>query len=64
LRLSDYGIGAMNIRCPHCRNPFEVADETALADITCPTCGSSFHLVGRNSTTVAFIGHKRIATSS
>jgi WD40 repeat protein/tRNA A-37 threonylcarbamoyl transferase component Bud32 len=36
----------MHTRCPHCRNAIEIVDEASLAEIVCPTCGSSFNLVG------------------
>ena len=37
---------ALHIRCPHCRNPIEVVDDTPLAEIVCPSCGSNFSLIG------------------
>jgi WD40 repeat protein/HEAT repeat protein/tRNA A-37 threonylcarbamoyl transferase component Bud32 len=37
---------ALHIRCPHCRNPIEVLDDTPLAEIVCPSCGSNFSLIG------------------
>ena len=37
---------ALHIRCPHCRNPIEVVDDTPLAEIVCPSCGSNFSIVG------------------
>ena len=37
---------ALHIRCPHCRNPIEVVDDAPLSDISCPSCGSSFSLIG------------------
>ncbi|WP_197444291.1 serine/threonine-protein kinase [Maioricimonas rarisocia] len=36
----------MHIRCPHCRNPIELIDDTPVSDLTCTSCGSSFSLVG------------------
>jgi ribosomal protein S27E len=36
----------MHVRCPHCRNPIEVVDESSLSDIACPSCNSHFSLVG------------------
>ena len=36
----------MHVRCPHCHNPLEVLDNASLSDIECPSCGSSFSLVG------------------
>jgi tetratricopeptide (TPR) repeat protein/tRNA A-37 threonylcarbamoyl transferase component Bud32 len=38
--------GALQIRCPHCRNPIEVADDAQFINISCPSCGSSFSLIG------------------
>ena len=37
---------ALHIRCPHCRNPIEVLDDTPLAEIVCPSCGSNFSVIG------------------
>ena len=39
----------MRIRCPHCHNPIEHLDQAPLSDISCPSCGSSFSLVGDNT---------------
>ena len=35
----------MHIRCPHCRNPIELLDESDHQSIDCPDCGSQFALV-------------------
>lgn len=43
----------MQVRCPHCHNPLEILDEASLADIECPSCGSSFDLL-RDSSTVSY----------
>jgi WD40 repeat protein/tRNA A-37 threonylcarbamoyl transferase component Bud32 len=40
----------MHILCPHCRNPIEVVKLSPREEITCPSCGSSFH-VETDSTT-------------
>lgn len=40
----------MHCRCPHCHNPIELVDDSELRDIKCPSCGSSFSLVGEEST--------------
>lgn len=34
----------MHIRCPHCQNRIEVVDESSLAQVSCPSCGSAFNL--------------------
>jgi eukaryotic-like serine/threonine-protein kinase len=34
----------MHIRCPHCRNAIEIVGGEQFADVTCPSCGSSFNL--------------------
>ncbi|MEO2025281.1 MAG: protein kinase, partial [Fuerstiella sp.] len=53
----------MHVRCPHCRNPIELVDEGSMSDMACPSCGSSFSLVGTDTTatfrpdTVKSIGH-------
>ncbi len=40
----------MQVRCPHCRSPIELTDESALDEVDCPSCGSSFSLVGTEET--------------
>ncbi|MGE0609873.1 MAG: protein kinase [Pirellulales bacterium] len=40
----------MLVRCPHCRNPIELTEDGALTEVSCPTCGSSFSLIGTDST--------------
>ena len=36
---------AMHIRCPHCRNPIELLDDSDHQSIDCLDCGSQFALV-------------------
>ena len=53
---------ALKIRCPHCHTPNDVAVDTPLTDLTCPSCGSSFSLSGddsqtRRATAMSRIGH-------
>jgi tRNA A-37 threonylcarbamoyl transferase component Bud32/ribosomal protein S27E len=36
---------ALKVRCPHCHNPIELAENTSATDIECPSCGSHFSLV-------------------
>lgn len=38
----------MHVRCPHCKNPIEVVNDSTLAEVSCPTCGSSFSLAGED----------------
>ena len=40
----------MHVRCPHCRNPIEIVGDETLTDISCPSCGSQFHLAMGEST--------------
>jgi tRNA A-37 threonylcarbamoyl transferase component Bud32 len=40
----------MHILCPHCHNPIELIKIDPRAEITCPSCGSSFHLEGKSTT--------------
>ena len=40
----------MQVRCPHCRNPIEILKDSSVADISCPSCGSSFSLIGDDET--------------
>ncbi len=41
----------LHVRCPHCHNPIELLEDAPLTDIGCPSCGSSFSLVGDNMST-------------
>jgi tRNA A-37 threonylcarbamoyl transferase component Bud32 len=43
--------GALEIRCPSCHTPMEVAVDTALTDLTCSSCGSHFSLVDQTTAT-------------
>jgi len=36
----------MHIRCPHCHHPVDLVEEVPLGDVTCPSCGSHFSLLG------------------
>ena len=48
------GSGQLEVRCPSCHVPMEVAVDTALTDLTCSSCGSQFSLVDqRNATRMA-----------
>jgi serine/threonine protein kinase len=40
----------MHIRCPHCHNPIEVIEDSGFTDVVCPSCGSSFNLLGHDET--------------
>jgi len=37
----------LRVRCPQCRHPIEIGDETSLTEIVCPSCDVAFSLVGR-----------------
>lgn len=62
LKLSNYAISArsgrksddnssrLEVRCPNCRSPLEVAVDTLLTDLTCQSCGSHFSLVDSSPT--------------
>ena len=39
----------MHLVCPHCRNPIEVI-QLSREELTCPSCGSSFHLESGSTT--------------
>lgn len=43
----------MQVRCPHCHTPVELASDGLLSDIACPSCGSSFSLLGDDATASA-----------
>jgi WD40 repeat protein/serine/threonine protein kinase len=40
----------MEVRCPHCHTPIDLAGDSPLSAITCPSCGSSFSLLGEQET--------------
>ena len=35
----------MDVRCPQCHNPIELAEDAELSAIACPSCGSGFSLL-------------------
>ena len=39
----------MQIRCSHCHNPIEVPEDSSLAGVHCPSCGSDFSLVAETT---------------
>src|SRR5436190_2043224 len=43
--------GGLEVRCPNCHVPMEVAVDTALTDLTCSACGSHFSLVDQSMAT-------------
>src|SRR6185312_11419925 len=45
------GSGHLEVRCPSCRTPIEVAVDTHLTDLTCSSCGSHFSLVDQSKAT-------------
>ena len=45
------GSGQLEVRCPNCHAPTEVAVDTSLTDLTCASCGSQFSLVDQNQAT-------------
>src|SRR5262245_11391183 len=47
------GAPAMQLLCPHCRNPLELSTLPVKDDVVCPSCGSSFHLEGGSTTAYA-----------
>ncbi|MDP6558295.1 MAG: serine/threonine-protein kinase [Pirellulaceae bacterium] len=44
--LRQAAANVLHVRCPHCHNPIELLDQAPLSDISCPSCGSSFSLIG------------------
>src|SRR4051812_24294885 len=42
---------SLEVRCPTCHAPTEVAVDTKLTDITCASCGDHFSLVNRSEST-------------
>ena len=47
--LRQAAANVLHVRCPHCHNPIELLDQAPLSDINCPSCGSSFSLIGDNT---------------
>jgi serine/threonine-protein kinase len=45
------GSGRLEVRCPSCHEPTEVAVDTPLTDLTCGACGSHFSLIDRSEET-------------
>lgn len=43
--------GGLQVRCPHCHNPLDLAPDAALLNIECPSCGSRFSLCQDDATT-------------
>jgi tetratricopeptide (TPR) repeat protein len=43
--------GYLRIRCPYCREPFELPSDTPVANIECRNCGSPFSLIDSSEET-------------
>jgi tetratricopeptide (TPR) repeat protein len=50
-RPDDSDSGHLEVRCPSCHAPMDVAVDTPLTDLTCPACGSHFSLVDQSQAT-------------
>ena len=50
----------MQVRCPQCHTPVDLASDGELSDIVCPSCGSSFSLLGSEET--APFDHDQVKT--
>ena len=50
----------MQVRCPQCHTPIDLASDGELSDIACPSCGSSFSLLGSEET--APLDHGQVKT--
>jgi tetratricopeptide (TPR) repeat protein len=48
---SDSTSGRLEVRCPNCHQPTEVAADTTLTDLICSACGSHFSLVDQSQAT-------------
>jgi tetratricopeptide (TPR) repeat protein len=42
------GRAQLEVRCPSCHSPVELAVDTPLTDVTCSSCGSQFSLINQN----------------
>ncbi|MBM4003661.1 MAG: hypothetical protein FJ295_10295 [Planctomycetes bacterium] len=51
----------MQIRCPHCHNAIETVADLDRTEIVCSSCGSSFNLLGNDTTTTYHQAARRIA---
>ncbi len=47
----SFGTKPMQVRCPQCHKPMDLADDSHLGDLTCPSCGSGFSLLGDETLT-------------
>ncbi|MBX9789856.1 MAG: protein kinase [Pirellulales bacterium] len=52
-RSDDGSSSPLQVRCPHCQRAVAVADDTPWSQIVCHDCGSSFSLIGAESSAVA-----------
>ena len=50
----------MQVRCPQCHSPIDLSEDSSLSNIPCPSCGSSFSLVGDEDTAPYETGTKTI----
>jgi tetratricopeptide (TPR) repeat protein len=48
---ADSRSGRLEVRCPNCHQPTDVAVDTTLTDLICSTCGSHFSLVDQTQAT-------------
>jgi WD40 repeat protein/serine/threonine protein kinase len=49
----------LHIRCPQCQERVEIGDDNAMEQIVCPSCGSSFGVVGDEALTYESVGGSR-----
>ncbi|MHB0955542.1 MAG: hypothetical protein ACYC6N_24470 [Pirellulaceae bacterium] len=53
----------MHIRCPDCHKANEIVEDSSFKDVSCPSCGSHFNLVGGDAPTESglakpcYLGH-------
>jgi serine/threonine protein kinase len=40
----------MQVRCPYYRSSVKLSGESSFSDVSCPSCGSSFSLIGNEET--------------
>ena len=50
----------LHVRCPHCHHPIELLEDARLDEVSCPSCGSSFSLVGEKTVSHYLPGEKTI----
>src|SRR5207244_1815114 len=54
----------MHILCPHCANPIQVVKLIPREELSCPSCGSGFHLKTESTRTGPLVVHQLLGRYS